>query len=97
MTIQKFADFNKTQSRPMFENENVAVIDMKDEAKHHIQEAEEKLKMAGDAIYEIKRMADYIKTDFPELAQKLGSHAENILGELDKIQKDVQKTINIIK
>jgi hypothetical protein len=96
--IKRFAEFHKTQNdRKMFENENVAVVDMRDEAKHHIQEADEKLQMAADAVYELKRMADYVKIDFPQLSQALGSHAETILGDIEKIQKDVKNTMGIIK
>jgi len=98
MTIKKFADFNKTQEdQQMNENGNVAVVDMRDEAKKHIKEADENLRMAADAVYELKRMADYVKIDFPELSKTLGSHAETILGDIEKIQEDVKKTLTIIK
>lgn len=97
MKIKKFEEFTKKGDHPMLENENVATLDMKKEAQQHIQDANENLSMAADSIYAIKKMADYVKFDFPELSEKLEMHTEEVLIEIEKIQEKVKKIVNHIK
>lgn len=96
MKIKSFKEFNQKEDT-MFEDNNVTTLDMKSEAKHHIQEANEKLSMAADAVYQLKKMADYVELDFPTMSKDLKEHSESILVEIEKIQEKVKKTIALIR
>ena len=75
------------------EVQEVIAADMKGEAESHIEEVKEALQAASAHLYEMKKMADYIKNEYPELAHKIYHTVEPMMTELETTYPEKLKSL----
>ncbi len=68
----------------MDEYKEVAVIDMRDEAEKLMREVKDSLEFSSAKLYELKKMADYIKGEYPELSKNILEVVEPMMIHFEK-------------
>lgn len=68
----------------MDEHKEVAVIDMRDEAEKLMAEVKESLEFSSSKLYDLKKMADYIKGEYPELSKCILEVVEPLMIKFEK-------------
>jgi hypothetical protein len=65
------------------EGQEVMVADMKGEAEGLISEIKDSLDFASAKLYDLKKMSDYIKGDYPELSKQIADLVEPMMTEFE--------------
>jgi len=73
----------KKLKKSLNEGQDVMVADMYAEAETHIGDIKESLDFASSKLYELKKMADYIKGEFPDLSKDILGTVEPMMTELE--------------
>lgn len=61
------------------EGQEIGLLDMREEAQAHVEESINACNVIGSEMYQMKKMADYISADFPELAQEIIAEVEPMI------------------
>lgn len=83
-------EFKKSGKAPVKEGQEVAVADMKSEAESHMSEIRDSLDFASAKLYDLQKMAEYIKVDYPELSQDISKVVEPLM---TKFEKDIPEQL----
>lgn len=89
--LRNFNDFK------MSEGQQVQTIDMMDKASSHVEEAIQGLKIASSELYELKKMADEIKLDWPDLSKDIIDIVEPLMTDIENKEKEINNILKIIK
>lgn len=92
-TINEFRKLIK--SKPIMENNEVAVLDMRETALGIVREVKDSLDFASAKLYELSKMSNDIKAEYPELAQHITDTVEPMMTELEQVYPD--KLRNMMK
>lgn len=79
------------------ENMNVTTIDMHEKAQYHVDEAVDALNRASAELYEIKKMADELKMDYPTMSASLYKIVEPLMEEIESIPDRAKKVLTAIE
>jgi hypothetical protein len=67
----------------MNENHNIAVMDMDVEAKKIVDEVNDAFQYASTKLYDLKKMADDVRMEFPGISETITSIVEPIMITLE--------------
>jgi hypothetical protein len=97
--ILKFNEFDseKIIGTIMKEGKEVDVLDLKDEAKRHIEEAIDLLNRASAELYEIKKMADYVRLEYPQMSDTIVEAVEPLMMELEGYEPKIKNILKLVK
>lgn len=81
------ASRKKKRRRKKFlaEGQDVAVIDMREEAEKRVKEALAALEAAAGELYEIVKMAEDVKVEYPKISKELLNVLEPMMGSLENV------------
>lgn len=84
-TVEGFIDHIMSDGAGESSNEGqeVAVIDMRSEAKGLVDEIKDSFDFASSKLYDFKKMSDYIKREYPELSKEIDDAVEPMMTELE--------------
>lgn len=85
-SISKFAKkARKKRKKVIAEGHDVAVIDMREEAEKRVAEACSALEAAAGELYEIVRMAEDVKAEYPTISKEVLNTLEPMMGSLENV------------
>ena len=76
-------DLNKLEETLMSEGHDVMVADMDVEAANLVDEIKDSLDFASAKLYDLKKMSDYIKSDYPKLSKDIATVVEPMMVQLE--------------
>jgi len=81
--IKLFEGFLTECNCEVEEGREVMVADMDVEAAGLVDEIKDSLDFASTKLYDLKKMSDYIKNDYPELSKDIADVVEPMMIELE--------------
>lgn len=97
--VQRIAEevYSKITSSTM-ENSIVGVVDMATKAKSHVDEIKNALEVASSELYELKKMGDEVKLEFPKVTAQLHGIVEPLMEKIEgEIEKEVSKILTVFR
>jgi hypothetical protein len=79
------------------EGSEVTTIDLGEKVQSHVDEIDNAFKVASAELYELKKIADEVKMEWPEVSRQINSIVEPMMESLEGDMTKNIKTLSKIK